>query len=37
LGGPQHDHAMVGFRIAPLVLMHTRKYAHQQEEGRASA
>ena len=27
LGGPQHDHAMVGFRIAPLVLMHTRKYA----------
>ncbi len=27
LGGPKHDHAMVGFRIAPLVLMHTRKYA----------
>ncbi len=27
LGGPQHDHTMVGFRIAPLVLMHTRKYA----------
>jgi len=27
LGGPQHDHAMVGFRIAPLVLAHTRKYA----------
>ena len=27
LGGPQHDHAMVGFRIAPLVLTHTRKYA----------
>jgi len=31
LGGPRHDHAMVGFRIAPLVLAatlaHTRKYA----------
>jgi len=34
LGGPQHDHAMVGFRIAPLVLMHTRKYAPP-ERGRA--
>jgi hypothetical protein len=26
LGGPQHDHARVGFRIAPQVLAHTRKY-----------
>jgi hypothetical protein len=25
-GGPQHDHARVGFRIAPQVLAHTRKY-----------
>ena len=27
LGGPQHDHAMLSFRITPLVLTHTRKYA----------
>jgi len=27
LGGPQHDHTMVSFHIAPLVLTHTRKYA----------
>jgi hypothetical protein len=31
LGGPQHDHARVGFRIAPQVLAHTRKYCPQAE------
>jgi hypothetical protein len=31
LGGPQHDHARVGFRIAPQVLAHTRKYCQQAE------
>ncbi len=31
LGGPQHDHAMVGFRIAPLVLMHTASNLDDEE------
>jgi hypothetical protein len=31
LGGPQHDHARVGFRIAPQVLAHTRKYCSRTE------
>jgi hypothetical protein len=31
LGGPQHDHARVGFRIAPQVLAHTRKYFSRAE------
>lgn len=31
LGGPQHDHARVGFRIEPQVLAHTRKYGPQEE------
>jgi hypothetical protein len=31
LGGPQHDHARVGFRIAPQVLAHTRKHCPQAE------
>ena len=31
LGGPQHDHARVGFRIATQVLAHTRKYCQQAE------
>jgi hypothetical protein len=31
LGGPQYDHARVGFRIAPQVLAHTRKYCSQAE------
>jgi hypothetical protein len=31
LGGPQHDHARVGFRIAPQVLAHTRKYCSRAE------
>jgi hypothetical protein len=29
LGGGQHDHARVGFRIAPQVLAHTRQYCPQ--------
>jgi hypothetical protein len=31
LGGPLHDHARVGFRIAPQVLAHTRKYCPRAE------
>jgi hypothetical protein len=31
LGGPQHDHARVGFPIAPQVLAHTRKYCPRAE------
>ncbi len=31
LGGPQHDHARVGFRIEPQVLTHTRQYGQQTE------
>jgi hypothetical protein len=29
LGGPHHDHARVGFRIAPQVLAHIRQYHSQ--------
>ncbi len=35
VGGPQHDHARVGFRIAPQVLAHTRKYQPQTEQHKA--
>jgi len=31
LGGPQHDHARVGFLMAPQVLAHTRKYCSMAE------
>ena len=31
LGGPQHDHARVGFRIEPQLLAHTRKYCSRAE------
>ncbi len=36
LRGPRHDHAMVGFRITPLVLKHTRKYTEGAEWKRRS-
>jgi hypothetical protein len=31
LGGPQHDHARIGFRIEPQLLAHTRQYVPQTE------